>query len=228
MITIVQTIIWDLDGTLLDTLADLTDGVNAGLKAYNMPLRTLDEVRHFVGNGVGKLIDRATPADTPQAVRDQVFQLFRAYYQTHCCNKTQPYPGIPALLKQLTASGIRMAVVSNKLDQAVKEMIQFYFGDLFPIAIGDRPGYPRKPAPDSVWEAMALLDAKPENTIYVGDSEVDIATARNAGIACLSVTWGFRPEHILLEQGATYLARTPAEAGRFFGLAEEIFPHIPS
>ena len=222
----VQTILWDLDGTLLDTLADLTDSVNAGLAAYKMPPRTLEEVRHFVGNGVGKLIDRAVPIDTPPDVREEIFQLFREYYQTHCCIKTRPYPGIPALLEQLRLSGMQMAIVSNKLDAAVKEITRFYFGDLFPIAIGDRPGHPRKPAPDSVWEAMNQLKAKAESTIYVGDSEVDIITGQNAGISCLSVTWGFRPERILVEQGATRLARTPVEAGRIFGLDAEALSRI--
>lgn len=176
-------ILWDLDGTLLDTLDDLTDAVNAGLAQFGYPLRTRDEVRRFVGSGARRLIQRAIPEG---ADPDPVQSAFWNYYAAHCQDKTRPYPGIMQALAQL--SHHPMAIVSNKPDAAVKTLCQQYFPDLYAMGMSD--AHPRKPEPDMVLKAMA--DIGVDTCIYVGDSDVDVLTARNAGVPCLSVLWGFR------------------------------------
>ena len=177
-------ILWDLDGTLLDTLDDLVDAVNYTLQQYGYPVRTREEVRCFVGNGARRLIERAVPADGDVSA---VFNTFRAYYNAHCQIKTKPYDGIMAALQELGAK-YPMAVVSNKPDSAVKPLCAQYFPGLY--ALGESADCPRKPAADMVFKAMAAIGV--ERCIYVGDSEVDVLTARNAGVPCLSVLWGFR------------------------------------
>ena len=196
-------ILWDLDGTLLDTLEDLMDGVNYAMDRFGYPRRTLEEVRHFVGNGARNLLTRAAPEG---ADIDQVLKAFHEYYDIHCQDKTGPYPGILEVLAQLRKK-YPMAIVSNKPDVAVKPLCEKYFPGLY--ARGEIPGCPRKPAPDMVYGAMEAVGA--EACIYVGDSEVDIATAKNAGVPCLSVLWGFRDRQTLEEAGGIYFCEKTAQ-----------------
>ena len=177
-------ILFDLDGTLLDTLEDLTDGVNYALRTLGYPERSLEEVRAFVGNGAKKLMDLAVPDGVNG---DEAYGIFRAYYDTHCQIKTKPYAGIPEALETLKGK-YPIAIVSNKPDPAVKALCADYFPGIY--ALGDSPGCPRKPAPDMVFKAMGEIGIT--SCIYVGDSEVDVRTAKNAGVPCLSVLWGFR------------------------------------
>ena len=205
-----KTVIFDLDGTLLDTLQDLADSTNFALAAHHMPPRTVGEVRAFVGNGVGLLIHRAVPAGTPPEEEAACLADFRAHYLDNMEHKTAPYPGIPELLDRLRAAGISTAVVSNKFDGAVKGLCRRYFGARIPVAIGESAGTARKPAPDTVFRALAELGADPAGAVYVGDSVVDIATAKNAGLPCVSVSWGFRDAAFLAEHGAARIVHTPA------------------
>lgn len=206
-----RAVIFDLDGTLLNTLEDLKDGVNYAMAAHGFPKRSLEEVRVFVGNGIAKLIERAVPEGTEETVQADVLREFRSYYTAHCRIKTSPYGGILELLKYLKEHGISMAIVSNKNDAAVKELAKYYFADYIEIAIGEREGIQKKPAPDSVFEAMKLLRAEKGQTVYVGDSDVDRATAANAGLDCISVTWGFRDEETLCNLKPEYLIHKPEE-----------------
>lgn len=219
--------IFDMDGTLLDTLNDLTDAVNATLSAYDFPLRTREEIREFVGNGVEKLMERALPdgkqtiahdADGHEVDFPALLSDFKTRYAACCRCKTRPYAGIPELLATLRAEGMPVAVVSNKFDAAVKELTAAYFGDLFPVAVGERTGVRKKPAPDTVFEALRLLGLPAEPPapdapcpIYIGDSDVDIATANAAGLPCISVLWGFRSRAFLTAHGATCFAKEPSE-----------------
>ena len=188
-------ILWDLDGTLLDTLDDLMDGVNYALSQFGYPQRTREEIRRFVGNGAKNLICKAVPeGEDPMPV----LGCFQSYYGTHCQIKTRPYGGIPAALAKLEK--YPMAVVSNKPDGAVKTLCAQYFPSLY--ARGERPDCPRKPAPDMILRTMAELGL--EKCVYVGDSEVDAVTAKNAGVPCLSVLWGFRDRPEIEEVGGKY------------------------
>ncbi len=204
-------VIFDLDGTILDTLEDLTDGVNYALTECGYPVRTIDEVRSFVGNGIRKLIERALPSGTPEAEIDRVHGIFSPYYKAHCDVKTKPYDGIPALLRKLRDAGIRTTVLSNKGDFAVQPLVQQYFPDLFTLALGERPGVPRKPAPDAVFEILGRLGVDKSDAVYIGDSDVDIETAQNAGLPCISVDWGFRDRMQLTEAGARVIVSSPEE-----------------
>lgn len=210
-----DTIIFDLDGTLLDTLEDLTDAVNYALNTYHMPTRTIDEVRCFVGNGVRTLMIRAVPQGEENPRFEEVFAAFKEYYGEHCNDKTRPYDGIMELLKTLKKQGYVLGIVSNKIDSAVKELNRKYFADLIYVAIGEREGVQRKPAPDTVLTALQELGKEKKNAIYIGDSEVDIATAMNVGIPCISVLWGFRSVEFLKENGADNFAKEPADVLRF-------------
>ena len=204
-----KAVIWDLDGTLLNTLCDLAASTNAALAACGLPLRTQDEVRCFVGNGVRKLIERAVPGGTDGETVDRVYAAFVEHYGAHSRDATRPYDGVPELLDALLARGVKLAIVSNKIDFAVKELSRTYFGDRMQVAVGDAPERRRKPAPDSVLEAMRRMGVGREETVYVGDSDVDVLTARNAGVACCAVSWGFRSEESLREAGAEHIAATP-------------------
>lgn len=208
-----QAVIFDLDGTLLYTLEDLKDGVNHVMRNWNYPERTLDEVRRFVGNGIHKLIERAVPEGLEDEKVEQVFEEFKTYYTAHCEIKTRPYDRIMELLAQLKEKGIKLAIVSNKNDAAVKELARDYFADYIEkeVAIGEREGIRKKPAPDSVFEAMRILGVDKKDTVYVGDSDVDRATAKNAGLDCISVTWGFRDEALLKSLEPEYLIAEPEE-----------------
>ena len=206
-----ETIVFDLDGTLLDTLADLHAAVNFALGKYGFPKRTKDEVRSFVGNGIAMLIKRAIGKETP--LFEAVLQAFKEYYAAHCADETRAYAGILPLLKNLQAKGVKTAVVSNKADFAVKKLAEEYFGGLLLAAVGEDEanGVRKKPAPDSLLAVMEKLGADKQKTAYVGDSEVDIQTAQNAGVACISVTWGFKDKDFLIENGATVLIDDPDE-----------------
>ena len=193
-------ILWDLDGTLLNTLEDLMDGVNYALDQFGLPPRTLEEVRQFVGNGAANLIIRAVDG---RADDKAVLETFRTYYNAHCQIKTGPYPGILEALACLKEK-YPMAIVSNKPDSAVKPLCQQYFPGIY--ALGERSDCPRKPAPDMVYKAMA--DIGVETCIYVGDSEVDVETAKNAGVKCLSVLWGFRDKDVIEQAGGKYFCET--------------------
>ena len=211
----IRAVVFDLDGTLLNTLRDLTDAVNHGLAAVGLPPRRIDEVQAFVGNGVERLMVRAVPAGTPEPTERQALTAFKHYYAVHHCDHTAPYPGIEQLLADLKQAGVAMAVVSNKLEEAVEALRRHFFADTIAVAVGDTPGRPRKPAPDGVLAALEQLGVPPEHAVYVGDSDVDIATARRAGMPCLSVSWGFREEAFLREQGAQAIVATPAQAAAY-------------
>ena len=199
-------IIFDLDGTLLDTLEDLHAAVNHTLAQFHCPPRTLEEVRRFVGNGVDHLVRLSLPGKDTDPDVTEVIAAYRSYYNAHCREKTGPYAGILQALADL-ATEYPLAVVSNKPDSAVKPLCREYFGDIY--SLGERKETPRKPAPDMVRQAMSAIGVS--QCVYVGDSEVDILTAKNAGVPCLSVTWGFRNEAELQEAGAQYFCHTPAD-----------------
>ena len=204
-----HTIIFDLDGTLLDTLQDLADSVNYALSLHKFPKRTLDEIRAFVGNGVSKLIQRAVPEGTPPEEEARCLADFRAHYTLNMENHTAPYAGVLELLDALNRVGIQTAVVSNKFDTAVKGLCTAYFGTRIPVATGECPGVARKPAPDTVFRVLEELGADASGTVYVGDSDVDIQTAQNAGLPCISVSWGFRDAAFLRAHGAQHVVDTP-------------------
>lgn len=206
-----DTVIFDLDGTLLDTLEDLTDGVNHVLSERGYRTRTIDEIRSFVGHGVASLMRLALPEETDDETYAAALADFRKYYTANCRVKTRPYNGVTELLKELKARGIKTAIVSNKNDEAVKALAEYYFHDLTAGAVGGRAGKPLKPAPDAVLEAMRLLDAKSGSTLYVGDSEVDKETADNAGVECALVAWGFRGYDFLVALKPKKVVRQPGE-----------------
>lgn len=205
--------IFDLDGTLLDTLDDLADSVNFALSACGYPLRTREEVRSFVGNGIRKLIERSVPQETPVEQIDKVHETFTARYKVHCADKTKPYEGVMELLQTLLADGIKTAVVSNKADYAVKDLCAQYFPELLSEAIGERTGIARKPAPDTVNEVLRVLGVKKEQAVYIGDSEVDVETARNVGMDCIAVDWGFRDAGVLQAAGAKVVVSEAEQVG---------------
>ena len=209
-----QTVIFDLDGTLLDTLDDLTSAVNYALSRFSLPKRDREEVRSFVGNGQRKLLERASEN---KVLTDELLPLCREYYIKHSSDKTQPYEGILKLLKDLKKQGIKTAVVSNKPHYATKPLVERYFGDLISLTQGEdeEHGVMRKPDPASLLTVMEKLNADKETTVYIGDSDVDIITSKNAGVDCISVSWGFKTAEFLKENGATALADTTAELTEF-------------
>ena len=204
-------IIWDMDGTLLDTLDDLTDSVNAALAEFRLPVRTRNEIKRFVGNGIMKLVERSVPDGKEQAQFEEIFSFFKNHYDKNCRNKTKPYDGLEKVLPELKAQGYRMAIVSNKIDSAVKELAELYFGETIDTAIGETKGKRSKPYPDMVFDAMRILDAKTEESVYIGDSEVDLKTAENSGLNCISVSWGYREKMELQALGAKTIVDTPEE-----------------
>ena len=206
-----KTYIFDLDGTLLDTLNDLHASCNYALRTHGMPERSLEEVRQFVGNGVKKLMERAIPDGLDNPLFEETLQTFRQHYLLHNLDTTLPYPGIMEMLQQLKAQGKRIAVVSNKFYAATQDLCKHFFGDTIQVAIGEREDIKKKPAPDTVLEALLQLQVTRQDAVYVGDSEVDVETARNSGIPCISVLWGFRSKSFLLSHGATTFIETPNE-----------------
>lgn len=209
-------VIFDLDGTLLNTLDDLADSTNFALSKFNYPTRTIEEVRQFVGNGVAKLIERAIPEGKNNPNFEKCLAIFKENYAQNMYNKTAPYNGISDMLANLKSKGLKIAVVSNKFDLAVKELCQKYFNGYIDFAAGENEaaGIKKKPAPDTVLEVLKEFNLKPNEAIYVGDSDVDIMTAKNSDMPCISVTWGFRDEKFLLSYGATILIDSPDEIYR--------------
>lgn len=207
-----NTFIFDLDGTLLNTLDDLAASVNYALRTHGMPERTLDEVRSFVGNGVRLLMERAIPEGTDNPRFEETFATFRQYYMDHSLDKTRPYEGIPEMIHALKQRGCRLAVVSNKFYAATQELIRHFFPEIT-VAIGEHEseGIRKKPAPDTVFEALRQLGVGKENAVYVGDSDVDLQAAHNSGLPCISVLWGFRDRDFLLAHGATTFISQPKE-----------------
>ncbi len=210
-----KAVVFDLDGTLLYTLEDLYRATNHALKANGLPERSIDEVRRFVGNGYRQLARLASPEGTPEEVQEQVLRDFNTYYMVHSQDNTAPYPGIPELLEHLHAAGLKLAVVSNKGDAAVQDLMEHYFPGTFEAIAGEREGVRRKPAPDTVLVAMEHMGTTAAETVFVGDSEVDVLTAQNVGCDCIAVTWGYRDVATLHKAGATILADTTDEVEHF-------------
>ena len=207
-----DTYIFDLDGTLLSTLGDLAASCNYALRTNGMPERTVDEVRRFVGNGVKKLMERAIPDGLLNPGFDKTYADFRQHYMQHNLDTTRPYDGVMELLGELQRRGKKIAVVSNKFYAATQELCRHFFGnELVPVAIGEREDIRKKPAPDTVMEALRQLGASADTSVYIGDSDVDIETARNSGMPCISVLWGFRDRQFLIEHGATTFAEKPED-----------------
>ena len=219
--------IFDLDGTLLDTLQDLANSVNYALRQHHMPEHSIDDIRRFVGNGVRLLMERAIPDGARNPQFEDTFATFRQHYMQHSLDTTRPYDGIPELIHELKARGCKLAVVSNKMMAATQELVHHFFPEI-DVAIGEHEaaGIRKKPAPDTVYEALRQLavssrplavsqkptaNSQQATAVYVGDSDVDIQTARNSGLPCISVLWGFRSRDFLLAHGATAFAERPED-----------------
>lgn len=214
--TDIKAVVFDLDGTLLDTLDDLMNGLNAALSKNGMPERSRTDVRRFVGNGLAKLVERAIPDGRENPLFEKALADTRRCYAQKCRENTKPYDGITDMLAALMQKGLRLAVVSNKPDAQVKTLCDEFFPDMVAAAIGQREGVPLKPAADPVLEALRLMDTAAADAVYVGDSEVDILTAQNAGMPCISVLWGFRDRPLLESAGGTIFAAAPTEMIRYF------------
>lgn len=207
----IDTVIFDLDGTLLNTLTDLTNSVNYALEQYQLPTHSEDAVRRMVGNGIYVLFEKAIPDGRNFPEYDNCVKTFQKHYELHKKDFTRPFPGIMDLLKQLSTQNYKLAIVSNKFDQAVKELCKDFFTPYISTAIGESKEIARKPAPDTVFQAMNELGSAPETCVYIGDSDVDIATANNSGIPCISVTWGFRDQDFLIQHGGTCFANSATD-----------------
>lgn len=201
-----NTVIFDMDGTLLNTLGDIASGINEALSTFGFPLKTVEEVRKMVGDGALMLVKRAVPAGTDNETVNRVYAEFKSFYARHCAVTTKPYPGITGLLDRLKTEGIKVAIVSNKPDAAVKELNKAYFGERIAVAVGDRPGAAVKPSSDLVNIALKELNSVIGESVYIGDSEVDIKTAANCGMDIISVSWGFRGRDELIKNGAERIA----------------------
>lgn len=199
-------VIFDLDGTLLDTLDDLCNSVNYSLRTNNFPERSLAEVRTFVGNGIRLLIERSVPEGTSKELIDKTFECFKTYYAVHCNDKTKTYPGVMDMLKELKKNGYKIAVLSNKAQYAVTKLCDIYFNNLLDDAVSARENVAKKPSPDALYICAENNNINLNNVIYVGDSDVDVATANNAGVKGIAVTWGFRSRELLIKCGAENLA----------------------
>lgn len=207
----VNTVVFDMDGTVLNTLDDLTNSVNHVFSQFGLPPRSRDDYRRFFGNGIRYSMKCAAPEGTPEALLDKMLPVFHEYYDKHCLDKTRPYEGILSLMKSLNEKGYKLAIVSNKIDSAVKELNDRFFSEYVPVAIGEREGVRRKPAADMVLAALGELHSSREESVYIGDSEVDLLTAQNSGLPCISVLWGFRDRDYLEDIGATIFAGSPNE-----------------
>ena len=206
-----ETYVFDLDGTLLETLKDLAASTNYALRTHNMPEHSIEDVRVFVGNGVKKLMERAIPNGIENPQFEDVYATFRQHYLEHNLDTTKPYEGIPELLAELKARGKKLAIVSNKFYAATQELARHFFPDTIEVAIGERENIKKKPAPDTVIEALRQLGASKETAVYIGDSDVDIMTAKNCNMPCVSVLWGFRDKEFLMEHGATFFVKKPCQ-----------------
>lgn len=201
------TIVFDCDGTLLDTLTDLRNAVNYVLRAHDLPERSVPEVKAALGNGVAHLMRQSLPDSISEAELNTYLDEFKTYYGEHLQDYTAPYPSILDVLDTLRTKGYKLAIVSNKIQEGITPLNKEYFGDRLPVAIGERPGLQRKPAPDMVLQALKELGSTQDESIYIGDSEVDVATAKNSGLLCIGVTWGFRDEQLHKDLGVKYIAR---------------------
>lgn len=204
-------IIFDMDGTILNTLEDLKNSLNYVLQQAGYQTRTLEEVRTFVGNGIRKTIERALPSDIEEEKVDELFSLFMDYYAIHNTDNTKPYNGVIELLKELKHLGYKTAVVSNKQDSAVKSLCKKFFTGLFDVEIGEKENIAKKPEPDEVNEVLKILNIDRTKSIYIGDSEVDIQTAQNSKMKSIIVDWGFRDRKFLYEHGAKVIVSNPSE-----------------
>lgn len=204
-------VIFDLDGTLLNTLGDLRAATNHALEVRGLPPHSMEEIRQFIGNGIRLLICRAMPEGTPEAEIDAALDDFKAYYAAHIHDRTVPYDGIPQLLTALRKRGIQVAVLSNKIDSASQQLIEYFFPGKTDVVFGEHVGVPRKPDPTSCRMVMQQLGVQPEQVLYVGDSGTDMQTAKNAGLYAVGVTWGFRSKEVLLEYGADVLVHRPEQ-----------------
>ena len=204
-------VIFDLDGTLLNTLGDLRAATNHALEVRGLPPHSMEEIRQFIGNGIRLLIRRAMPEGTPEAEIDAALDDFKAYYAAHIHDRTVPYDGIPQLLTALRKRGIKVAVLSNKIDSASQQLIEYFFPEKTDVVFGEHVGVPRKPDPTSCRMVMQQLGVQPEQVLYVGDSGTDMQTAKNAGLYAVGVTWGFRSKEVLLENGADVLVHRPEQ-----------------
>lgn len=207
----INTVIFDLDGTLLNTLDDLADSVNYALGQFGYPERGVLEVKSFVGNGVRRLMELSIPGGLDNPLFESCLNTFKEYYSKNMYNKTGLYDGIMEMLEELKKNNYKLAIVSNKFDRAVKELAKDFFADYINVAIGESGGVRKKPEPDCVFEALQELGTNPSEAIYVGDSEVDVETAGNAGLPCVGVTWGFRDRQLLIDEGADYIIDNPME-----------------
>lgn len=204
-------VIFDLDGTLLNTLGDLRAATNHALEVRGLPPHSMEEIRQFIGNGIRLLICRAMPEGTPEAEIDAALDDFKAYYAAHIHDRTVPYDGIPQLLTALRKHGIKVAVLSNKIDSASQQLIEYFFPEKTDVVFGEHVGVPRKPDPTSCRMVMQQLGVQPEQVLYVGDSGTDMQTAKNAGLYAVGVTWGFRSKEVLLKYGADVLVHRPEQ-----------------
>lgn len=206
-----KTYIFDLDGTLLSTLNDLASSTNYALRWAGMPERTIEEVRMFVGNGVKLLMERAIPEGVNNPKFEETYAKFREHYMEHNLDTTRPYDGVPELLHELKRRGKHLAIVSNKFYAATQDLAKHFFPDTIEVAIGERENIRKKPAPDTVLEALRQLNVSKEDAVYIGDSDVDIMTAKNCGLLCISVLWGFRDKDFLIEHGGSLFVEKPIE-----------------
>ncbi len=207
----ITTIVFDMDGTVLNTLEDLTVSMNYVLDRFNMPGHRLEEYRLFFGNGVKEALRLSLPEGASADIIDEMMVVFKEHYDAHCLDRTRPYDGIVDVMRQLKEKGYRLAIVSNKIDSAVKELNDRFFADYVDTALGEKTGINRKPAPDMVYAALKEMGSTKEESIYIGDSEVDLMTARNSELPCISVLWGFRDKKYLIEQGADCFADRPED-----------------
>ncbi len=207
----INTVVFDMDGTVLNTLEDLTNSVNYVMDRFGMPAHTIEEYRKVFGSGIRYAIEQSVPEGTDSSTVDEMLPVFKEHYDVHCLDKTAPYEGILDLMRELKKRGYKMAIVSNKIDSAVKELNERFFSEAVSVAIGEKPGINRKPAPDTVFEALRELGSSVDEAVYVGDSEVDFATAKNSGLPCISVLWGFRSKEYLESIGANCFAESPAD-----------------
>lgn len=208
--------VFDMDGTILNTLDDLMDSTNFALKNNGLKERSLEEIRFFVGNGIQKLIERAVPQGTSKEVFEKVFADFKSHYKIHCADKTSYYDGIPLVIQTLRKMGVKTAVVSNKADFAVQELVEVYFKGLFDVALGEKTGVSKKPSPDMVNAALSVLGVEKEAAFYIGDSDVDFETAKNSSLDFIGVSWGFRGRKFLENLGAKNIIDSPEELLNFF------------
>ena len=206
-----QAVLFDMDGTVLDTLDDLCDSINHSLAEFSLPPVSREHVRQCLGNGAAFLVSHSIPADCSPDLEADVLAFYKPWYDAHCLIKTAPYEGILPMMRSLKEHGLRLAIISNKPDRAVQELSDAFFPGLLELSVGESPSVRRKPAPDTVLTAASQIGLSVDQCVYVGDSEVDLQTARNAGMDCISVTWGFRDEAQLIEAGASVLVRTPEE-----------------